>query len=258
MDYFNATRPYYNNLPNINFGKPLSWYHAFFKEKGCAQIAGEISPAYLNTQGTARAIFDYNPNVKIFVILRNPLEQLQSLYLFFLQKGFIKPASFEEAIFSNDEMLEGCFYHKHLKPYFDLFPHKQIKVALYDELQADREAFFLDILSFLEVSPFLPETFYQRSNVTQQARIPTLNFVMDRIRVFLHRKDYSILLRLLRRSGIVKLAEWIRDSVNKKPMETKPKLEAEAAQKVLYIVQKDIQQLAQLLERDLSHWLSPR
>jgi hypothetical protein len=258
LDYFNAKRPYYNQLPNINHTQPVSWYHASFKEKNKTQIAGEFSPAYLNTLGTAQAIYDYNPHVKIIAILRSPLEQLQSLYLFFRQKGFIKPMSFEEAIFTNDEMLEGCFYYKQLKPYFDLFPREQIKIVLYDELKADRKAFFLEILSFLGVSPFLPENFSRRSNVTQQARMPALNFAIDRIRIFLHRKNQAILLRFLMRSGIVNIAEWLRDHVNKKPMTIKPDLEVETAQKVLDIVQKDVHLLAHLLDRDLRSWLIPK
>jgi len=137
-------------------------YNQLFQEATQDQIKGEVSPAYLWDPTSAKRIYDHNPNAKIIVSLRDPIQRAYSHYLMHYHTGYDKAASFEAAleapkkeIWGGGNMyLEMGLYYSQLKPYFDLFDPKNIKVVVSEEWTKENGEALNDIYRFLNVDAF--------------------------------------------------------------------------------------------------------
>ncbi len=57
-------------------GKPdYSKYHSFFSLRAANKLTGEATPIYMYWHDAPRRMWDYNPNMKLIVILRNPIDR---------------------------------------------------------------------------------------------------------------------------------------------------------------------------------------
>lgn len=55
-----------------------SVYHSFFEPESDQRLAGEATPIYMYWEPAAKRIWEYNPGMKIIVILRNPIDRAYS------------------------------------------------------------------------------------------------------------------------------------------------------------------------------------
>jgi hypothetical protein len=70
---------FFDNEANFVNGQPdYSTYHAFFQPRRSHKVLGEATPIYMYWNEAPRRIFEYNPNTKIIVVLRNPIERAYS------------------------------------------------------------------------------------------------------------------------------------------------------------------------------------
>lgn len=152
IHYFNSKHPIRLDA-NPNFKKGIDWYHAHFSKAENGQLKADFSTSYLSSSSAARAIYEYNPEVRIMVLLRDPVDRALSAQRFFYGRGAIREKSLIEAINSCHAVGEEGMYYKNLLPYFRLFPADQIGVFFYDDL-ARPEILTYGICEFLKISPF--------------------------------------------------------------------------------------------------------
>jgi len=105
---------YFDWADNLKYG--LGWYKAHFPlkiQKYCAKllrgrpfITGEASPDYLFYPHVPKRVFQLMPNIKIIVILRNPVDRAFSHYQHEVRDG-AESLTFEEALRINDKNLES-------------------------------------------------------------------------------------------------------------------------------------------------------
>jgi len=88
---------------DFNFDKGLDWYKDQFPDN---KITGEASPYYIIHPHAPRRIAQAKPDVKIIILLRNPVDRAYSNYNFEVKIGHEK-LSFEDAIKIETERLEG-------------------------------------------------------------------------------------------------------------------------------------------------------
>lgn len=56
----------------------FAWYSSLF-ERGRDKLTGEITPAYITLdKKTVKRIYDFNPNMKIILTLRDPIDRTYS------------------------------------------------------------------------------------------------------------------------------------------------------------------------------------
>jgi len=83
-----------------NYRRGLLWYRSFFPKKKNNKIAGEASPDYLFHPYAAKRAYEYNPNFKIIVLLREPIDRALSQYHHEINKNkHFKYQDFQDAIF---------------------------------------------------------------------------------------------------------------------------------------------------------------
>lgn len=251
--YFNKEIAFTEVEPNYRYGKPLEWYHAHFRNLRPGQIAGEISPTYLLHDNCAADIHAYNPRIKLVAILRDPLRRAFSAFQYVVSKAFIPETDFATAVRERPYLLEGSLFGRQLEPYVDLFPREQLLVLFHDDLKRDPRAFYNRVTRFLGVSDVYPEGLENPSNETRDTRFPALNKAINTARMFIHRKGLQPLLPLLRKTGIIPLAEAVRDRINTRPAgRTAIPPEIERDYRGYYLA--DIEKIERLLGVDLKHW----
>ncbi|MBC2716609.1 MAG: sulfotransferase domain-containing protein [Desulfobacteraceae bacterium] len=254
--YFNKTMQFGRDIHNYRYEKPVSWYHAFFENAQPDQIKGEISPHYFTSSEAVKKIYQYNPDIKLLVTLRNPVEVAFSSYFFGIQIGEIKPVPFEIAIKKYDRILNSGFYFKFLKRYFERFPSKNIKILLFDVVKEKPEVLYKDVLDFLGLNEYYPDSLRTSSNKTKQNKNQFLNYFITFSRNFIHKHNLHFLIPMLRYSGISPVAEYIRDHLNvvSKGKGARQSLDDDSVRMLQDYYLQDINQLEKLIDMDLSHW----
>ncbi|MEP6604093.1 MAG: sulfotransferase domain-containing protein, partial [Spartobacteria bacterium] len=135
--------------PSVDYGQ----LHRHFPRIGRSTIAGECTPSYLYCESAAQRIHDYNPQIKLLVLLRNPIERAFAHWNMQRFKGR-EPLDFFEAVKSERTRLSGApfvvarsfayvdrgFYARQLDRFFQFFPREQVKAVKSEEFKnAPRE-----------------------------------------------------------------------------------------------------------------------
>jgi hypothetical protein len=115
----------------------LQWYQNHFnQQKTSKKVKIDLSTVYFFSEKTAEEIYKYNPNTKLIVLLRNPLERAYSHFLQEIKMGQLsKETSFETALKQNPNLLKWGNYKKYLESYFKWFPKDQIHIILHDDIK---------------------------------------------------------------------------------------------------------------------------
>ena len=121
---------------------------------------GEASPNYFHYIPAAENIYDFNPKMRLIVILRNPVDRLYSDWKHNIRMGW-EPIKRFDNIFQTTEirmarnslpyydyLIKGN-YASHLTRFYNFFSEEQIKVVLYDDFQKDSNLVCKEIIKFL-------------------------------------------------------------------------------------------------------------
>lgn len=155
----------------------FSAYSNLFKGAKAGDIKGESSTLYIYDERAPLNIYQYNPEIKIIAILRDPIKRAISNYNYALMHGR-EDLDFEEALEMESKRIDlkwGPFWHYlkkglygvQLKRYFELFPKENIKVILYEDFINDQIQTTANVLEFLGVTnKDLPLSTNKSSNKT--------------------------------------------------------------------------------------------
>jgi len=150
--------------PNLRVGGK-GVYRAFFKRcftrKGTKRkdtskplVIGEKSPTYLfNCARICPKIKAYNPNVKLIISLRNPIERAYSNWFMDWCKGVFN-GTFESFITRNPKSLEAGIYLHQIKSVLEHFPKEQVMVIKSEEFFAGTRKWVRKVEDFLEVNHY--------------------------------------------------------------------------------------------------------
>lgn len=165
------------------------------KLSGVQGIVGDFTPEYLVLgDGVIKAMYDNNPNMKIIIMLRNPLERALSQYN--MQKNFNNPIysilgkmSFEEAFIKdyprdNMSIKKRTQYAKNIKKYIKNF---DTKIIFLEDVKSQPEKVIVDVCDFLGIKPVTNENINKRifsvkNNVTYTGNTFIKTFINDEIK----------------------------------------------------------------------------
>jgi len=156
---------FFDNEKNFeNQNVPYDKYHEFFPQIFHPNLWGEATPIYMYWNNSIERIWKYNPNIKLIVLLRNPMERAYSHWNMECDRD-AESLSFFEAI-KNEETrtqkalpfkhrvfsyVDRGFYVEQLRNIYRYFPKKQVLVLKYESLKKDYEQTLLSICNFLEI-----------------------------------------------------------------------------------------------------------
>ena len=257
-----------NDLTEIHHFKNsvtnLEDYLRLFAEARSSQIKGETSNTYLYHKDAPERIKYYNPDVKLIAILRHPAKRLYSRYLHLVRENrvsrelgndFSSCLDKQSIWWRRNDLVKEGFYFKNLSPFYSLFPDKNIRVFLYEELNDHPKKVMHDIYQFLGVDPDFKTDLGIKYNQSGIARNQILDKMygrkgwLPRTAKFLLPKN--AIAKLKNNSMVRKLFNTLRE----KNM-VRPEMDPEIQQKLTHdVYREDIMKLQALIGKDLTHWL---
>lgn len=250
----------------------LASYQALFEGVTDETAIGESSPMYLYCPHSAQRIHEYDPDIKLIAILRNPVDRAFSHYMqYSIQvQGDEYLPTFEKAIaaepIDHSSIWYGLrhyvrlgFYHAQLKRYFDRFDPSQIQVHLYEDFKQKPDQLFHDTFQFLGVNDGFSVDTSTAHNVGAAPKNQLIHRSLGWINTMANTDSSAI--QTLKSSIPKPIYRGISATiqrVKKQNITDKPaSCSLETRQQLLDLYCDDITQLQVLIKRDLSHWLDP-
>lgn len=186
------------------YDRGIQWYRSQFREAESGHaVVGEVCPDYLASADAPERIASCLPHVKMMVTLREPSARAFSSYLYMRKHGE-GPPTFREALMSCPDLIEHGRYATQLRRYLDCFDRQAIYIALFDDLQADAQAFLDGITDWLGVKRLaLHDGVLEARLPASRARITPLAFAVRRSADWVRRHDGAELVGRVKRSPVV-------------------------------------------------------
>ncbi|ETX27226.1 sulfotransferase domain-containing protein [Roseivivax isoporae] len=164
------------------FDRGYEWYERHFAGTAGRRHRGEISPSYLIHPAAPARAAAYNPDLHVFVTLRDPVRRAFSNHLHEARKGHVSGANlvFETALDNNPLYLDQGRYATHLARWYDHFPADRIHVLFQEEITADRAGAARAVTDVLGLAP-LQDFLDLRANESVRYRNPALGTALWRL-----------------------------------------------------------------------------
>lgn len=238
-----------------------SIYGKYFKRVDTARKLLIKNVGIIYYEDAIKRLRKHNPDVRILVVLRNPVDRAYSAYQYAKMMGFEKSVSFEAAIQQDlqaipDKIIRGTVdylgrgnYTEQLHVLYRYFPKDQVKVLLQEDLQLNPEANLKDCFAFCGLDDSYVPDFSKKFNESGRARLPWIMQLLKRTRAI--RKKISILIPASFRKQVLSGIE----TMNRKDFKPEPIREETKRYLQSYFSEKNLR-LGEMLGRDLSGWNS--
>ncbi len=254
------------------YRRNLSAYAAEFEGWNGQRRSGEASVWVSFSQQAAAEIKAFNPDARIIIMLRDPVEMLHSLYYTFRWDGNEHLSTFAEALDAQEDRRAGrritrqtyfapglvyreaVAYTEQVRRYFNVFGRDRVHVIIYEGLRRlpNVAATCQRAIEFLEVDTEQIQDNFKPVNANK--------FVKSRVL-------RALLSDRLVRSSVLAIRPWLPRGVFSAMQKVdarirklnsrhggRPPLAPELCQQLKRDLAPEVEHLSILLERDLSHW----
>ena len=234
----------------------------FFSHAKPGQTLGEMTPEYMYSDNVPQRLLDsLGPDIKLIVMLRNPVDRAFSQYQMSQRRG-IENLSFECAIELESERVSKSLFNKHhfgymsrslyssqLERLTDFFPIENIFVIIFEEdFLINRKMTIDNLLLFLGVSS-LDLQLDMISNPARKAIFPYINRLLN-THSFIKRILRKLILNKKIKNKIYSFLERVNSSSS--PMEKLSDIERNRLFKKYFL--NDVNKVEKIIDRDLTIW----
>lgn len=162
------------NFFSLHYQKGFGWYEERFNFQNSHKIFLDPTPEYIKDPFVPQRISQFRPEAKFIFALRNPIERALSLWWHQKRKGRIN-YDFDDLFLRKnigsfslyDEWIVSGFYMHLINRYLEFFPAENIKIMLFDDLQAAPHTYTKEVFEFLQVDAnFQPSILDTPQNVS--------------------------------------------------------------------------------------------
>lgn len=240
----------------------LEEYQALFEPGKEFRLRGEASTPYLPSPFAARRIAEMIPDLRLIVLLRDPVERAFSAYNYNRSRGTEPARTFGEAVTSElrgerDDWVYGWrylytgLYAEHLDRYLELFPREHLGVFRFEALRIDSGAVYADVCRFLGVEPVAVPEGPVVENPTSLLTNPILRFAKTTVTAAGPVK--RAVRSCMPRRGRAQLGQWVLRAVDRFGSRP-PSMPAAVEARLRDYFREPNRQLAGLLQMELSSW----
>ena len=260
--YFSA------DFPGQQLVRTAEEYAALFEDADAGHLAvGEGSVWYLYSAQALENIRRFNPDARIIVMLRNPVEQVGSMHQELFHRRYETEPDFTAAWALQGARARGEAVPKYCKaPEFlqyaaiaeyarqvarlkRIFPDRQVKIILFDDFRRDTRSVYRDVLAFLGL-PDDGRTAFAPSLESRRHRFHWLGTFL------INQPPWLISARnaFKRAAGIESIG--LRDMVarHNTVVERRAPLPPEFIEELKTHFRSDVDELSAMIGRDLGHW----
>lgn len=212
-----------------------------------------MTPAYMISSTAAEKIAYYQPQARLIVTLRNPLDIAFSSFRWRMQLGLIgQRVTFADALRNDPMIIRDAEVGSNLDPFLQRFPPQQFHYVFFEDIKSKPDFVVAALCRFLGVSPFLPDGLTASVNETKAAKFPLLSQSFRSAVIFAKRMQAGVLIDTLKSTSVGQV-------VKQAAMATKPNtrqlvITDEAIEIVCDRLLSEIQTLETLTGKDLEHW----
>ncbi|MGH7933114.1 MAG: sulfotransferase domain-containing protein [Candidatus Binataceae bacterium] len=225
----------------------IEWYAAHFRDCPPSLPVGEVAPTYFGSVQARQRIALHIPRCKIICTLRDPVERLYSNYKMWRKIGVIK-APFETVALTHKELLSHNQYASHIKAWREMFGVENTFTVIHEDSRADRQDYINRISEFIGIPRIDLRTVTNESerllNVTHAPKSRRLARSAMRVRDELER---------FRLHRLARVCAPVFEFCMGRGEEFKP-IDPEFAARLREHLRPEVEQLEELLQRDLSIW----
>ncbi|MFO7664755.1 MAG: sulfotransferase [Chloroflexota bacterium] len=226
----------------------LDGYHALFAPQA-GQLCGEASTFYTffpEFTETHKRLYDYNPNLKLVYIMRQPVDRVISHYTHnFVRSIDTQPP--EVAVFHSPAYVNRSRYGVQLRPYLELFGPENVLLLIFEEYTIDQIATLEQIAQFLDIdqAPFAETDTTPRHQSVGQ---PYLRY--EAVRNITHSDAFQ----KVRNMVPAAIRQPIRHRFFSNKIDEKPHFSIETRQALWRLLEDDVHTVETLLNRRLDQW----
>ncbi len=243
-------------------------YLELFSNVTTQKRVGEASAIYLFSKVAAEEIKKFNPDARIIIMLRNPVDMMYSLHSQLVFAGHEDIEDFEEALRAEGDRKKGLrvpesrwpveflFYREmarfsvQVERFMRHFDREKIHIIVFDDFKKDTAGVYKETLEFLEVDESFQPGFKivnpnkrLRNKLLRKIFFPPPMSLQKISRLLIPSKEMrDSLYNSLRRLSIV--------YEQRKPMAP------ELRKRLLLEFKEEIERLGLLIDKDLSFWLN--
>ncbi len=231
-------------------------YESLFAGRTDEIVAGEASHWYLYDPEVPIRIRKEIPEARFIAILRHPVDRAYATHTYLYLKGRETVADFSAALDLEAERiaagweigryLDRGYYARQLARFYRVFPKSRIRVYLYEDLTATPGPLLRNLLDFLEVPDSFSFDLSRRFNPSGRPKHPAVH-------------HFYLVARRLNRC--LRGSSWIPASIRARmrslweaQLERVP-LDRSVALQLVEHFRDDIDELEQMIGRDLRPWL---
>jgi hypothetical protein len=171
-------------------------YLELFPRNASEKYLGEASTTYLYSDTAAEEIYKFNPDSKIIVILRNPIDLLHSWYYYIKFRSEETAETFAEALRlegprKDDPTLvpnsvqfrrrvyymEMVEFDKQIERYYDFFGKDNVFIIVNKDMQENIRKVYADLLNFLDIEHLYPD--FEKYKENRVPRNSALKRIID-------------------------------------------------------------------------------
>ncbi|MEK7137943.1 MAG: sulfotransferase [Patescibacteria group bacterium] len=249
---------HYFNFDHI-YSQGQTYLAKYFNHCPAGKIKGEWSTDYLYSPAAAQRIKEHNPNVKLLICLREPVERAYSHFLLQKYSASIMPfQSFRQAVTGHDKYnyLKLGFYSQPLRYYLSLFPRQNILILIYEEVVNNPEQAIGAIYEFLGVAKnFRPPSLNKNIDYRGRKKFYSLTIaaIVNKLIIYYKHSRFKTVLQHLQTR---RLLRWLK-KVNRRQVQqkfSKPAISQETAHELKRLYQSEIATVEKIIDRPLPIW----
>lgn len=234
-------------------------YKALFNNVASESAIGEASTWYLYVPQSPYKIRQRIPNVKLIAILRDPVQRAFSNYLHARREGVEPLDDFCAAMEAEQERVSANwsyrfhykskgYYFEQISRYLNVFPNAQIKILLFEDMKNDAKRLLTEVCNYLGVDESFSWDTFEKFNVAGTPRNQMADLALRSARRLGRRLNFAGPAgRELRR------VKYLATKLNTEPP---PELAPATRGRFVGDYEEDILRLQDLIDRDLSAWLT--
>jgi len=241
------------NFFSYHFDHGYQWYERKFNPGRSATQIGEVSPSYFHDPAVPARVYQYRPDIKLLLTLRDPVQRALSNHRHEVRAGHIvgDDLSFETGMANNPMYVEQGLYSKHLANWLEFFPMDRIFIILVDDIETDPGKVVREVYQFLDLDPqFQPVELAAKLNRSVNTLSPALSRKKQRIYELTRKSGLAWLWKAATGIGLRRLYRRMNTTENQVTMlgGTEQALRKE--------FKDDLTRLEQMLGRSLAPWLT--
>lgn len=247
---------------NRNIVTTPELYRALYASSSPSDVTGEASTDYLLCEEAPVRIRAWNPDVRIIIMLRNPIDRAYSEHMH-LVRDCLETEKFLRALELEPERREKgyipLFWHKErgqycaaVQRYLQCFGESRVKIIFYDDFSEAPADVASEVFEFLGLEPVKIDA-SQKHNVSGVPRWPLIQKLYIWFRLSDNQGWVKKLARLL---TCGRLRQAIRSLYLKRNLRESQGITVEEREFLRSCFAEDINNLSRLLDKDLSHWLA--